>query len=306
MNRSVIELGHLIRSFREQLGLTQHELADSVRSSRSAIALMEQGRRLLNADALRTVSHFLGIPDNVVAPFMSPAFQSRRNKVAPQPATFVPFQVLCVSGITGSGKTTLAKVIARTFGIERIGSHPTGLAYLRDLADNEDRWAFEAQVAFLVTKAGQIREKLDQGKPLVVERWIEEDILVYERLFKESGAINSRSHETFEQVSNVARKFLSLPEPEFHFYCDCRAETALSRVSRRGRSDSRLHTIDYIDRSKQLALHLSHRYQSLYKLQLQSAIFQQRCSRFCCCFAKAKRRSVPQCYSQIARRRASH
>ena len=250
MNRGVVELGHLIRSFREERGLTQYELAQAVASNRSAIALMEQGRRLLNADSLRTISKYLGIPENVVAPFLSPALQSRRNKVAPEPASFVPFQGLCVSGISGSGKTTLADVIARTFGIERIGSHPTGRAYLQDLAKNQNRWAFEAQVAFLVSKTSQILHKFEQGEPFVVERWIEEDILVYERLFEEDGAIDHRSHSTFQQVSNLARDFLQ--QPEYYFYCECSAETAFKRVHARGRLDSRLHSIRYISRSKQL------------------------------------------------------
>jgi deoxyadenosine/deoxycytidine kinase/DNA-binding XRE family transcriptional regulator len=250
MNRGVIELGNLIRSFREERGLTQNELAQAIAASRSAIALMEQGRRLLNADALLNVSQYLGIPESVVAPFMSPALQSRRNKVAPEPASFVPFQVLCVSGISGSGKTTLAEVIARTFGIERIGSHPTGRAYLKDLANNQDRWAFEAQVAFLVAKTSQIHQKLDQEKPVVVERWIDEDILVYERLFEEVGAIEPRSHDTFKQVSNLAHELL--PLPEYHFYCECSAETAFERIHARGRSDSKLHSIEYITRSKEL------------------------------------------------------
>lgn len=250
MNRGVIELGHLIRSFREERSLTQRELAQKVDSNRSAIALMEQGRRLLNADTLQTLSRYLGIPDGVVAPFMSPALQTRRNKVAPEPASFVPFQALCVSGISGSGKTTLAEVIARTFGIERIGSHPTGRAYLQDLARNQDRWAFEAQVAFLVTKTSHVLRKLEQGEPFVIERWIEEDILVYERLFEETGAIDSRSHSTFQQVSNLARDLLQ--PPEYHFYCECSAETAFKRVHARGRSDLKLHSIEYIRRSKQL------------------------------------------------------
>jgi len=257
MNRGVIELGHLIRSFREERNLTQRELAQAIKSNRSAIALMEQGRRLLNADNLRDVSQYLGIPDSVVAPFMSPALQSRRNKVAPEPASFTPFQVLCVSGISGSGKTTLAEVIARTFRIERIGSHPAGRAYLPDLANNPDRWAFEAQVAFLVTKSSQIRDKLDKRESLIVERWIEEDIMIYERLFKELGAIDPRSHETFQQVSNLARDLLppwdiDQPIPEYYFYCECSAETALKRVQARGRLDSRLHSIEYLGRSKQL------------------------------------------------------
>jgi deoxyadenosine/deoxycytidine kinase len=212
---------------------------------------MEQGRRLLDAETLRKVSHYLSIPEAVVAPFMSPALQSKRNKVAPEPVSIVPFRILCVSGITGSGKTTLSDVISRTFGIEKIGSHPSGRAYLKDLAANQQRWAFEAQVAFLVTKTSQILSKLDREEPIVVERWVEEDILIYERLFEESGAIDERSHEVFRQLSDLARNFLTTPE--YHFLCECKPETAHNRVhNNRKRSDSKLHTIQYLARSKQL------------------------------------------------------
>jgi deoxyadenosine/deoxycytidine kinase/DNA-binding XRE family transcriptional regulator len=250
MNRGVIELGHLIRSFREERRLTQRELALEVSSTRTAIALMEQGRRLLDAETLRRLRQYLNIPEAIVIPFMSPALQSRRNTVAPEPASFIPFRILCLSGISGSGKSTLADVIARTFGVERIGSHPTGKAYLQDLAANQDRWAFEAQVAFLVTKTFQIREKLDLDHSLVVERWIDEDILIYERLFEEMGAIKGRSHDTFQQVSALARSLL--PPPEYHIYCECRVETAFKRVHTRDRPDLKLHSREYIARSKEL------------------------------------------------------
>lgn len=250
MKRGVIELGRIIRSFREKQHLTQQELAQEIQSNRSAIALMEQGRRLLKTEDLQAVSQFLEIPDDLVAPFMSSALQSRRNKTAPEPASFAPFQVLCVSGISGSGKTTLAEVIARTFGIEKIGSHPAGQAYLKDLATNQNRWAFEAQVAFLVTKASQIISKLERGDSFVVERWIEEDILVYERLFEEAGAIDDRGHTTFQQVGDLIRGLL--PQPEYHFYFECSAETAFNRIHDRGRPDSPLQTIEYLNQSKAL------------------------------------------------------
>ncbi len=250
MNRGIIELGYLIRSFRDARHLTQRELAQAVDSNRSAVALMEQGRRLLDSETLRKVGHYLSIPEGVVAPFMSPALQSRRNKVAPEPVSIVPFRILCVSGITGSGKTTLADVISRTFGIEKIGSHPSGKAYLQDLATNQNRWAFEAQVAFLVMKTSQILGKLDRDDPIVVERWIEEDILIYERLFEEKGAIDERSHETFKVLSTLARNLLTTPE--YHFLCECSPETAFSRVHNRKRSDSKLHSLEYLGRSKEL------------------------------------------------------
>ncbi|MBK7707065.1 MAG: deoxynucleoside kinase [Acidobacteria bacterium] len=200
---------------------------------------MEQGRRLLNAQALSAVAKFLNIPDDIVAPFRSPAFQDRRNKVSPEPASFVPFRVLCVSGISGSGKTTLADVISRTFGVKHIGSHPSGRAYLKDLSDNKERWAFEAQVAFLTAKTSQIRQSLDRGHSLVVERWIDEDISVYERLFEETGAIDGRGQETFKMLGELARELL--PSPEYHILCECEAETAFKRINTRNRSDSPLH-----------------------------------------------------------------
>jgi deoxyadenosine/deoxycytidine kinase len=251
MNRGVVELGHFFRSFRKVKKLTQHELAEEVNVSRSAIALMEQGRRLLESKDLQTISEFLGIPEDVIAPFKSAALQSRRNKIAPEPASFAPFQILCVSGISGSGKTTLAEVIARTFGIERIGSHPTGRAYLKDLATNPNRYAFEAQVAFLVTKTSEILNRLDQDKPFVVERWIEEDILVYERLFEEVGAIDNRGQTTFKEIGNLIRSILP-QTPQYHIYCECSVETAFERIQRRDRTDSPLQTIEYITQSKEL------------------------------------------------------
>jgi len=251
MNRGVIELGHVIRSFRLDRKLTQFELSTAIGTTRTAIALMEQGRRLLDTEDLQKIAQYLQIPTGIVAPFLTPALQSRRNKAAPEPASVIPFHILCVSGITGSGKSTLAGVIARTFGISLIDSSSTGRAYLDDLANNQSRWAFEAQVAFLVSKTAQIREKLDGNEPFVVERWIDEDILIYEKLFEETGAIGPRSSDTFKQVIDVT-KYL-LPIPEYHFYCQCTPETAFDRVhNARKRSDSNLHSLDYINHSKGL------------------------------------------------------
>lgn len=250
MNRGVIELGRQIRSFRNSAGITQHELADQLRISRSAIALMEQGRRLLAVDSLKSVAEFLTIPQELVQPFMSPALQRRRNKTTLEPSSFVPFNIMCVSGISGSGKTTLAEVVARSFAIPQIGSHPTGRAYLKDLSNNSDRWAFEAQVAFLVSKTFQIHQMLEGGRSIVVERWIDEDIQVYERLFEEVGSIDGRGQDTFRLVGQLADTIVS--SPEYRIYCRCDVETALSRINSRGRADSRLHSREFMERSKQL------------------------------------------------------
>lgn len=250
MNRGATELGRLLRGFRISEGLTQHELADRVGCSRSAIALMEQGRRLLPGETLKATASLLCVPRKIIEPFLTEPLQARRNTRAHRGPVTIPFRILCISGITGAGKTTLAEAISRTYQVPRIGSHSNARRYLKDLTIDQKRWAFEAQVAFLVGKCSEIRSRVEIGESVIVERWIDEDISVYKKLFAESGYIDERSQWTYTEISKLVSALL--PSPEYIFYCHCSPETAYQRILTRGRGDSNLHDIDYLTRTFQL------------------------------------------------------
>jgi transcriptional regulator with XRE-family HTH domain len=70
---SLADLGKLVREFRTHRGLTQETLAESVGgpSKRTAVALLEQGRRLPSSDILTAIIDALGIPRTLLGSFMN-------------------------------------------------------------------------------------------------------------------------------------------------------------------------------------------------------------------------------------------
>jgi transcriptional regulator with XRE-family HTH domain len=71
MRNALSNLGFLVRSFREQRGLTQEQLARQAGNlPRTAVAHLEQGLRLPTADHLRSLAKYLSLPDVIVAPFL--------------------------------------------------------------------------------------------------------------------------------------------------------------------------------------------------------------------------------------------
>jgi transcriptional regulator with XRE-family HTH domain len=78
MRYTLRDLGFLVRSFREQRGLTQEQLAKLAGNlPRTAVAHLEQGFRLPTADHLRSLAKCLTLPDALVEPFLRPAAARR-------------------------------------------------------------------------------------------------------------------------------------------------------------------------------------------------------------------------------------
>src|SRR5690606_27631316 len=98
------------------------------------------------------------------------------------------------------------------------------------------RWAFETQIAFLTFKGNEIRDALNRGIRIIVDRSLEEDIFVFAKHFRDTGELSERGHQTY---SAVAEQYLSLlPRPDLLIHCRCDASTALRRIAERHRSVS--------------------------------------------------------------------
>ena len=68
--------------------------------------------------------------------------------------------LVAISGVIGSGKTTLAQGLAEHLGWTYIAESNHAARYLTDLFTDPERWAFEAQTAFLIHKSNQILSAL--------------------------------------------------------------------------------------------------------------------------------------------------
>lgn len=237
-------LGELIRAFRLERGLSQDALAQQVSpaTNRSVVAHLEQGLRLPQAGIIRATCEYLNIPKPLWERFVVRADEFRDGRIGARPNERPRY--IAIAGISGSGKTTLARSLANSMGSRYLPTALRGKEYISDLTHDPHRWAFEAQLSFLSSKALEVREALTAGIPFVLDRSLQEDIYVFAEYFRSCGQIAERAFETYK---TLADHFLSvLPPPDLIVFCRVDADTALARIKARRRTDVGLHTPEYM------------------------------------------------------------
>lgn len=134
----------------------------------------------------------------------------------------------------GSGKTTLVKNIANSLKWTIAPQNNPAKRYLNDLFKDMERWAFEAQIGFLTTKALEVSNLISENVNFILDRSIYEDYKIFAQFFFDNGKIDPRSFETY---SSVAQYFTSrIPAPDLLIYCECSLHTAKQRIKDRKRN----------------------------------------------------------------------
>lgn len=65
-DKSLMDASQALRSFREERGITQHELARALDVAQSTLAGWESGRRVVHYQKVHEVSEYTGIPVEVL------------------------------------------------------------------------------------------------------------------------------------------------------------------------------------------------------------------------------------------------
>ena len=247
--RSIIShLGNLVRAFRESQRITQHELANATNPStnQSVVSHLETGMRLPPAPILRGICTYLNIPEALWASFAVPGLRRWANSTSPFLDPPPGPQVIAVSGIMGSGKTTLARNLAVAFNYQFVGESRRARQYLPDLQRDPSKWAFETQLAFFTNKAFALMEVIDKQLGAVIDRSLQEDVEVFAKYYFETDAMDERAYSVYSALSNY---FLEeLPLPEIIIFCECSKQTARRRIKNRNRLDAGLHLLDQLEK----------------------------------------------------------
>lgn len=140
-----------------------------------------------------------------------------------------------ISGNHGSGKSTLVKILSKEFNFDCVKFEPGLTSYLDDLFTAPDRWAFESQVAFLVSKVSQLIKAEDQNRNILLDRTIYEDINVFCKSFYNSGYLDHRGYNTYLELARLLLR--NMTKPNFIIYCDCPLEVCRDRIKNRGLRD---------------------------------------------------------------------
>src|SRR5262249_7176155 len=141
--------------------------------------------------------------------------------------------LISVSGMMGSGKTTLARGLASALGWAYVPEYMPATKYLPDLFQDSRRWAFETQSAFLTHKAIQVFEACENNQNIIVDRSLYEDSEIFAYHFFQKGDIDERAFETYQALANHFIR--ELPSPDLILFCKCRPQTIEARIQARGR-----------------------------------------------------------------------
>lgn len=137
--------------------------------------------------------------------------------------------LIAISGLMGSGKTTLASGLCRELGWTCVPESPQATRYLNDLINNPQRWAFETQIAFLAHKALTVLKALDAAENLILDRSLQEDAAIFAAYYYESGHFDERAFETYRATAAFVLR--TLPSPDVLVLCSCRPETCERRLT---------------------------------------------------------------------------
>lgn len=144
--------------------------------------------------------------------------------------------LVLISGNLGTGKTTLAEMLARRLDWNLVAEAVDENPYLSDFYSDMRKWSFHLQVYFLGIRAERHFAASTQPQSAILDRSVYEDSDVFARLLADSGYITSRDLETYLRLASLITK--NLRPPNLVLYLRAPIDTLLERVrSRNPRSD---------------------------------------------------------------------
>ncbi|MEG8057049.1 deoxynucleoside kinase [Sphingomonas sp. 22L2VL55-3] len=141
---------------------------------------------------------------------------------------------IAVSGNLGSGKTTVARGLAKAFGCDVYPRRSYNRSYIEDLFREPARWTTEAQISFMVHKHDEVRAGLDSGKLFILDRSFDEEVEVFAARFHDDGMIDDRSMDLIRRLAADLR--LRQTPPDLIVFCDCPVPILRERLLLRPRS----------------------------------------------------------------------
>lgn len=155
--------------------------------------------------------------------------------------TTISGKYLAVEGVIGVGKTTLVKLLAEKYSLkyslEVVEENP----FLSRFYDNMERWAFQTQLFFLVSRFDQqnaLSKSLLNGLGTVSDYIFEKDYLFADLTLK-------GDHMTlYKRIFNLLNEQIPVPDLVIYLYSD--VDVLMKRIAQRDRPFERSMDVNYI------------------------------------------------------------
>src|SRR3990172_2702213 len=154
---------------------------------------------------------------------------------------------ISISGVMGSGKTTVSRLIAKEFGFNLLEENFQENIYLPRYYEDPKSWAFHSQLFYLREKTAQLLKlkELLGYQNVVQDTPIYQDVFTYAKAQTVLGYMNESEHALYHKFFDLIRE--ELPHPDLIIQLDASIPTIVERIKRRGRDFEKKIDMDYLE-----------------------------------------------------------
>jgi deoxyadenosine/deoxycytidine kinase len=153
---------------------------------------------------------------------------------------------IAIVGNIGAGKTTLAELLAKSYGWEPLFEAVDNNPYLEDFYNDMKRWSFNLQIYFLNSRYRQLMDIQKSGRNIVQDRTIYEDAFIFAENLHDMGLMTTRDYENYRSIFDNMTAYIK--PPDLLVYLKASVPTLVNNIQRRGREYEIGIRIDYLSK----------------------------------------------------------
>jgi deoxyadenosine/deoxycytidine kinase len=155
-----------------------------------------------------------------------------------------PGMHIAIAGNIGSGKTTLAGLLAKHYQWEAHFEDVDENPYLNDFYEDMQRWSFNLQIYFLNSRLNQILKIRESGQTVIQDRTIYEDAYIFAPNLHHMGLMSTRDFENYFTLFNLMTSLIQ--PPDLLIYLKGSVPTLVNQIQARGREYENTIRLDYL------------------------------------------------------------
>jgi deoxyadenosine/deoxycytidine kinase len=153
---------------------------------------------------------------------------------------------IAIVGNIGAGKTTLAELLAKSYGWDPLYEAVDNNPYLEDFYNDMKRWSFNLQIYFLNSRYRQLMDIQKSGRNIVQDRTIYEDAFIFAENLHDMGLMTTRDYENYRSIFDNMTAYIK--PPDLLVYLKASVPTLVNNIQRRGREYESGIRIDYLSK----------------------------------------------------------
>lgn len=153
---------------------------------------------------------------------------------------------IAIAGNIGSGKTTLAGMLAKHYKWEPHFEDIEHNPYLVDFYEDMPRWAFNLQIYFLNTRIKNLIDIRSGTDTVIQDRTIYEDAYVFAPNLFDMGLMTKRDFENYTSFFHNLKALIK--PPDLLIYLRASVPALVDQIQKRGREYEENIRLDYLKR----------------------------------------------------------